>query len=138
MHRAHNLSRQRGFTLLELLIATAVGAVVLIVIQTTFFGALRLHNTTHARIDSDLLLQRALGLVRKDFAGIMLPGGLPNASSAPLRQASFHCCTVASSVGGSRPNSSASSRSDDRVVSTWSSNSRRLWVLNRAGVSASL
>ena len=43
-------SRLRGFTLLELIIATAVGAVVLVVIQTTFFSALRLHNTTHARL----------------------------------------------------------------------------------------
>ncbi len=65
----------RGFTLLELLIATAVGAVVLIVIQTTFFGALRLHNTTHARIDEDAVVQRTLGIIRRDLAGIMLPGG---------------------------------------------------------------
>lgn len=65
----------RGFTLLELLIATAVGAVVLLVIQTTYFGALRLHNTAHARIDADLLVQRALGIIRRDFAGLMLPGG---------------------------------------------------------------
>lgn len=65
----------RGFTLLELLIATAVGAVVLVVIQTTFFGALRLHNTTHARIDEDAVLQRALGIIRRDLAGLMLPGG---------------------------------------------------------------
>lgn len=64
-----------GFTLLELLIATAVGAVVLLVIQTTYFSALHLHNTTHARIDQDLELQRALGIIRRDFAGLMLPGG---------------------------------------------------------------
>ena len=65
----------RGFTLLELLIATAVGAVVLIVIQTTFFSALRLHNTTHERIDRDAELQRALDIVRRDLAGLVLPGG---------------------------------------------------------------
>jgi type II secretion system protein J len=66
---------RRGFTLLELLIATAVGAVVLIVVQTTFFGALRLHNTTHARIEEDAVVQRALGIIRRDLAGLMLPGG---------------------------------------------------------------
>lgn len=72
-----NPHRSRGgFTLLELLVATAVGAIVLLVIQTTFFGALRLHNTTHARIDDDLSVQRALGIVRRDFAGLMLPGGV--------------------------------------------------------------
>jgi type II secretion system protein J len=66
---------QSAFTLLELLIATAVGAVVLIVIQTTFFGALRLHNTTHARIEEDLVVHRTLGIVRRDLAGLMMPGG---------------------------------------------------------------
>lgn len=65
----------RGFTLLELLVATAVSATVLLVINATFFSALRLHNTTHERIDRDLVLQRTLGIVRKDFAGVMLPGG---------------------------------------------------------------
>jgi type II secretion system protein J len=64
-----------AFTLLELLIATAVGAVVLLVIQTTYFGALRLHNTTHDRIEQDLMMQRALAIVRRDFAGLLLPGG---------------------------------------------------------------
>lgn len=66
---------RRGFTLLELLVATAVGAVVLLVVQTTFFGALRLNNSTHSRIDEDLVVQRALGIIRRDLAGIMLPGG---------------------------------------------------------------
>lgn len=65
----------RGFTLLELLLATAVAAVVLLAINTVFFGALRLHNTTHEKIDTDLVLQRALGIVRRDLAGLMLPTG---------------------------------------------------------------
>lgn len=47
----------------------------LLAIQSSFFGALRLHDTTHARLDSDLGLQRALGIVRRDLAGVMLPGG---------------------------------------------------------------
>lgn len=64
-----------AFTLLELIIATAIGAVVLLVIQTTFFGALRLHNTTHARIEQDRVLERAFGFIRRDFAGVLLPGG---------------------------------------------------------------
>lgn len=71
-----NRTLSRGFTLLELLVATAVAAVVLLVINATFFGSLRLHNTTHARIDQDLIVQRALGLVRRDVAGLMLPGGI--------------------------------------------------------------
>jgi type II secretory pathway component PulJ len=59
--------------LLELLLATAIGAVVLLVINATFFAALRLHHTTHEQIDHDLVVQRTLGIVRKDLAGIMIP-----------------------------------------------------------------
>lgn len=64
-----------GFTLLELLIGIVVGSVVLIVIQTSFFGALRLHQTTHARIEEDRRVQRTVGILRRDLAGLMLPGG---------------------------------------------------------------
>ena len=56
--------------------ATSVAAIVLLVINGTFFGALRLHNTTHDRIDQDLVLQRTLGLIQHDVAGLMLPGGI--------------------------------------------------------------
>jgi type II secretion system protein J len=72
-----------GFTLLELLLATAIGAIVLLVINVTFFAALRLHNTTHEKIDQDLVLQRALGIMRKDLAGIMVPGN-PQATTPKL------------------------------------------------------
>jgi len=65
---------QAGFTLIELILATAIGAIVLLVINTTFFGALRLHNTTHDKIDDDLVMQRALGVIRRDLAGIIVPG----------------------------------------------------------------
>ncbi len=65
---------RRAFTLLEMLVATAVGAIVLLVINATFFSALRLNTTTSERLASDLELQRALGIVRRDLAGVMLPG----------------------------------------------------------------
>jgi len=65
----------RGFTLIEVLLATAVSAVVLVVIQTVFFGALRLRTTTSDRIEADLALHRTLEMVQRDLRGIMLPGG---------------------------------------------------------------
>ncbi|MBL9199383.1 MAG: prepilin-type N-terminal cleavage/methylation domain-containing protein [Opitutaceae bacterium] len=75
LSRAGLPNPRAAFTLLELIIATAVGGIVLLAVQTSFFGALRLHETTHARLDTDLALQRALGIVRRDLAGVMLPGG---------------------------------------------------------------
>jgi type II secretion system protein J len=82
--RATRASTRRsggGFTLLELLLAMAVGAIVLLVINATFFAALRLHNTTHEKIDDDLTLQRTLAIMRKDFAGIMLPANSQSTTS---------------------------------------------------------
>ncbi|HTZ19322.1 MAG TPA: type II secretion system protein GspJ, partial [Opitutaceae bacterium] len=70
-----SLRSRRGFTLLEILIATAVSAIVLVAISTVFYGALRLRTTTTDHIEDDLTLQRTLGLVRNDLAGLMLPGG---------------------------------------------------------------
>jgi hypothetical protein len=71
--RIYSPKATRAFTLLELLLAMAIGAVVLLVINGTFFGALRLYKTTHDKIDVDLALQRTLGIVRRDLAGIMIP-----------------------------------------------------------------
>jgi prepilin-type N-terminal cleavage/methylation domain-containing protein len=71
--RSKKRCASRGFTLLELLIATVVAAFILLVINGTYFGALRLHNSTQLRIDGDLVLQRALGLVQRDLGGVMLP-----------------------------------------------------------------
>lgn len=70
----HPLRSRRGFTLIEILLATAVAAIVLIAIQSVFFGALKLRNTTTERIETDLVLQRALGIMRKDISGIVVPG----------------------------------------------------------------
>lgn len=74
---------ESGFTLLELILAIAIGAIVLLVINGTFIGALRLHNTTHEKIDDDLVLQRTLTIVRKDLAGIMVPAN-PQATTYTL------------------------------------------------------
>ena len=71
-----------GFTLLELLLATAIAAIVLLVIHATFFSALRLHNATHDKIDEDLVVQRTLSIVRKDLAGVMIP---PNPQSTTVK-----------------------------------------------------
>lgn len=83
--------RRAGFTLIELLLATAVGAIVLLVINATFFSALRLHDATHAAIDHDLVVQRALGIVRRDLEGLVLPAATQTANTlaGPLQTEAF-------------------------------------------------
>ena len=67
---------QAGFTLLEVILAMVVGAIVILAVQSVFFGALRLRNTSEQRTDRELSLYRALDLMKKDFSGLMVPGGV--------------------------------------------------------------
>lgn len=98
--KPRRLQSRRGFTLLELLLATAVGAVVLLAIQTVFFTALRLHTTTHGKIDQDLELQRALAIIRHDLAGIRLPPATANQNNPPTTLAgALQTTTFASGLG---------------------------------------
>lgn len=115
---AQFLQARRGFTLVELLVAIAISAIVLAVINATFFGALRLRNTTQQRIDEDLELQRALDLLRRDLSGLMLPGGVlsgqfqtsptsPLTTEAPGDRLSPDLYTTTGSVDGWNPFSEA-------------------------------
>ena len=67
--------RKSGFTLIEVLLAVAVFAIVLAAINSVFFGALRLRNKTIQSFETALPLQQTLQIIQRDFEGIMLPGG---------------------------------------------------------------
>lgn len=84
-----------GFTLIEMIISISIAAIVLLVINATFFGALRLHDATHARIDEDLVLQRTLGIIRHDLEGLVLP---PSATSTTTTLAGQLQTTVAATT----------------------------------------
>ena len=64
-----------AFTLIEVLLAVSVFAIVLAAINSVFFGALRLRNKTVQSFETALPLQQALSFIQKDLEGIMLPGG---------------------------------------------------------------
>ena len=67
--------RPRGFTLIEILLAVAVFAIVLTAINTVFFGALRLRNKTNEAFETALPLQQAVAIITRDLEGIVMPGG---------------------------------------------------------------
>jgi prepilin-type N-terminal cleavage/methylation domain-containing protein len=67
--------RRRGFTLIEVLLAVAVFAIVLLAIHGVFFGALRLRNKTVSTLERAVPLQHALAILRRDVANIVPPGG---------------------------------------------------------------
>ena len=64
-----------AFTLLELLIAVSIFAVVLGAITTVFYSAMRLRNKTAARFDELLPVQHAVTIIQRDLTGLVAPGG---------------------------------------------------------------
>jgi len=72
--RLHSRS-SRAFTLLEVLVAVAIFAIVVAAIHTVFFGALRLRNSTADGFEKVLPLQHTLATMKRDLYGIIPPGG---------------------------------------------------------------
>jgi type II secretion system protein J len=64
-----------AFTLIEVLLAVAAFGIVLAAINTVYFSALRLRNTTAAAIDEALPRERALTIIKRDLANLVAPGG---------------------------------------------------------------
>jgi type II secretion system protein J len=69
------LRTQAAFTLIEVMIAMAVFAIVLTAMNGIFWGALRLRNKSVDSIDAALPKERALKIIRNDLENIVPPGG---------------------------------------------------------------
>ena len=64
-----------AFTLMEVMLALAVSAIVLAAIGGVFYSAVRLRERTTATLDEAAPLHQALTLLRRDLQGAMPPGG---------------------------------------------------------------
>jgi len=67
---------RRGFTLLEVLVAISIFAVLITAIGSVFYSALRLRNTSIAAIEAQIPIEDAIGTIRHDLANIVAPGDL--------------------------------------------------------------
>jgi type II secretion system protein J len=65
----------RGFTLVEVLLALAICAIVLMAINAVFATAVRLRDRTSAAVQEGLPMERALDTLRRDLKGTVGPGG---------------------------------------------------------------
>lgn len=63
---------------MEVLLAVAVCAIVILAVNTVFFGALRLRNKTAAVFDEAVPLQQAVNFIKRDLAGIQFPSSNTN------------------------------------------------------------
>lgn len=67
--------KARAFTLLEVLVAISIFAVLLSAIGGLFYSALRLRNRTTSALEEDLPTEDAIDSMRHDLANIVLPTG---------------------------------------------------------------
>jgi type II secretion system protein J len=67
------LRRRHAFTLIELILAIGVMAIVLIAINGVFFSAMRLREKTLDAVGESLPTQNALSIMRRDLQGAMPP-----------------------------------------------------------------
>jgi general secretion pathway protein J len=67
--------RRRAFTLLEVLLAAAVFAILLLSIHGVFYGAWRLRDKTVKTLEAALPMQQTLTIIKRDIANIVVPGG---------------------------------------------------------------
>jgi len=68
-------TKKCAFTLIEVMVAVAIFAIVLAAMNAVFFTALRLRTRSAEAIDAAIPVETALGIIRKDLANIVPPGG---------------------------------------------------------------
>jgi len=61
-----------GFTLMEVLIAISICAILLVAIHTVFYSALRLRNSTVDSLEASLPREQALQIMQRDLANIVI------------------------------------------------------------------
>ncbi|HLP78833.1 MAG TPA: type II secretion system protein GspJ [Candidatus Paceibacterota bacterium] len=85
-----------AFTLIELILAIGIMAIVLVAINAVFFSALRLRERSVATVEESLPIQQALAILRRDLQGAMAP------SSNAVLAGTFRAGSV-TSIGSSFP-----------------------------------
>ena len=79
--------RYKAFTLIEVLLAVAIFAIVLAAINGVFYGALRLRNRSAQAIEESLPIEQAASIIKRDLQGLVAPGGTlagPLQSGVPI------------------------------------------------------
>ncbi len=88
-----------AFTLIELILAVGIAAIVLISINAVFFGALRLRNATTEAVDEATPMEQAFAVMRRDFQCAVTPNPTAVASlSGGFRAGNIASVGVADTV----------------------------------------
>ena len=93
-----NIATQRAFTLIELILAIGVAAIVLVAANAVLFAALHLRDATADAVDANTPVDATVAFLKRDLAGAMPP---TNGTSGIL-SGGFRAGTV-SSAGVAEP-----------------------------------
>ena len=74
--RSSGFPVSRAFTLIEVILALGIFAIVLVAMNTAFFAALRLRQHTSDVVEEAAPMNRALTLLRRDLQNATPPGGV--------------------------------------------------------------
>jgi type II secretion system protein J len=74
-HSPTSNDRASAFTLIEVLLAMAICAIVLVAINAVFVTAVRLRNRTSTAVDESLPVERTVEMLRRDLKGTVGPRG---------------------------------------------------------------
>lgn len=72
----HGRRRQSAFTLLELIVASAMFAIIMAALSGVFFGTMKLRKRTDESLKGVHLLQQALMIIKSDLRSATIPGGV--------------------------------------------------------------
>ena len=73
--KLHFARQARAFTLIEILVAVTIFAVVLAAISSVMFAGFRLRNATARTLEESLPAQQAIRTIKRDLANLVPPGG---------------------------------------------------------------
>jgi len=108
--RAVSSEKNRGFTLLEVLIASVMFAVAIGALYSLLHGALRMRETSHARFEEQLPKTYAMNTMKRDIAGTVTPTGLlwgamtgTKNEEVDVREDTLEFCTDTGIVSDDKP-----------------------------------
>jgi type II secretion system protein J len=102
--------RRPAFTLIEVILALGIFAIVMVAINTAFFAALRLRQRSSEALEQTLPLDHALATLHRDLINAVPPGG--------VLAGDFRSGGLAGSMGGGSTKSASNNSGANRGLGT--------------------
>lgn len=85
-----------GFTLIEIILAIGIAAIVLVTVNAVFFAAIRLRDATQNLVDNATPVDQAVTFMRRDFQCIVTPTN----GTSKVMSGGFRVGSISSSANG--------------------------------------